>query len=267
MARNASSSRATPTKKLHKQILADPARPLHLGKNQSGMQAETEITNAGERRVVYSLWNHAMRVALRCANEMVELCGLHKQIANRIVEPWTHMNVVVSATDWLNFFALRCHPDAEPHFRALAWRIADVYFGSNPQPIPMGSWHLPYLDPDAMTLDIETQKKISAARCARVSYKLFDGSNPDAAGDIALYEKLLSGLLTGGQEPGHMSPLEHQATPLESAEERSGPFRGWMQHRKEIGGENMTFDYEAAVAKGWRDDAFSIFEHEMPPLL
>jgi thymidylate synthase ThyX len=266
-ARNASSSRAIPTRTMQRMIREDPAMPLHLGKTQKGMQAKEEITDARERRTVYALSKHALRVALQCSKDMVELCGLHKQIANRITEPWQHMNVVVSATDWHNFFALRCHPDAQPHFRALAWTIADVYFGSTPAPVAVGDWHLPYLDADALTLDLDLQKKVSAARCARVSYKLFDGSKPNVDGDVELYDRLLAGLHTGGGEPGHMSPLEHQATPLQDPTERSGPFRGWLQHRKEISGENMTFDYEAAVAKGWRDDALGILDYEMPPLI
>lgn len=266
-ARNASSSRAIPIKRMNKRIREDPALPLHLGRDQKGMQAFEQITDVRERRTVYALWKHAMRVALRCSEEMLELCGVAKQVANRLTEAHQHMDVIVSATDWDNFFALRCHPDAEPHFRALAWRMADAYYGSTPDQKAMGEWHLPYVLPEDFELDIEVVKKISAARCARVSYKLFDGSKPNAEGDIDLYEKLLRGLLTGDMEPGHMSPLEHQATPLDSATARSGPFRGWKQHRKEIAGENMTFDYEAAIEKGWRDTAYAIFEHDLPPLL
>lgn len=203
-ARNASSSRAIPVKTMDRLIREDPALPLHLGKNQRGMQAHEEIKSARERRTVYALWKNALRVALRSAKESIELCDLHKQIANRLTEPFQHMNVVVSATDWDNFFALRCHPDAEPHFRALAWKMADLYYGSTPRAVDTGAWHLPYLLDDEEFSDLTTMKKVSAARCARVSYKLFDGSKPNVEGDIALYDKLLRGLATGGGEPGHM---------------------------------------------------------------
>jgi len=265
MARNASSSRAIPTATMLRMLEADPALPLHIGLDQRGMQATKEVEDSGQRMAVLSLSKQALRKAIRATKEMTELFGVAKQVANRITEPWQHINVIVSATDWENFFALRCHPDAEPHFRALAWLIADAYYGSTPKPVAAGGWHLPYLMPEDMDLSIEVQKKVSAARCARVSYKLFDGSNPSLEGDLALCDKLLAGLRAGGGEPGHLSPFEHQAQALASADERSGPFRGWRQHRKEYVGENMTFDYEAAKAKGWRDTALAILEKRKDP--
>jgi len=268
-ARNASSSRAIPIRRMNKGILDDPALPLHIGKNESGMQAHSQITDPRERKVVLSLWMNALRTAVRCAEEMMELCGAAKQVANRLTEPHQHMNVVLTATDFDNAFALRCHPMAEPHFRALAWRMADAYYGSNPQQLEMGDWHLPYILPEEFDeFTVEELKQFSAARCARVSYRTHEGKKPSPEEDLKLYHRLLAGLAGDDPlEPGHMSPFEHQATPLEDPSERSGPFRGWKQHRKEFVGENMAFDYQAAVEKGWRDLAYSIFETEKPPLI
>lgn len=267
-ARNASSSRAIPVRTMLKRIEEDPAEPWHLGLQEPGMQARAEVSEPTARKSVYGLWRHAMRVALRSAQEMVELCGLHKQIANRITEPWQHMDVVLTATDFANFFALRCHPDAEPHFRVLAWRMADAYYtGSTPVLRRMGDWHLPYITAEERTsLPLETLKACSAARCARVSYRLHDGTATSVEKDLELHQRLLAGLVTGTGDPGHMSPLEHQATPLTDSNERSGPFKGWMQYRKEVVGENASFDYEDAVRRGWRDLAYSVVQSK-PPLI
>jgi hypothetical protein len=37
---------------------------------------------------------------------------------------------------------------------------------------------------------------------------------------------------------GHMSPFEHPATPMDTATEYYGNFKGWMQYRKLIPGES-----------------------------
>ena len=174
------------------------------------------------------------------------------------------MDTVLSATDFENFFALRCHPDAEPHFRVLAWRMADAYYtGSTPVARSLDDCHLPYVTAEErVALPMETLKACSAARCARVSYKLHDGATASVEKDLELHSRLLAGLVAGGGEPGHLSPLEHQATPLADPAARSGPFRGWKQYRKEVVGENATFDYQAAVAKGWQESAYVIIPEQ-----
>ena len=257
-ARNASSSRAIPVKKMIAGIEADPAFPVHLGKHQSGMQADEQISDPTARSAARALWRQALRASVLAAKDLVDVCGVAKQVANRLTEPFQHMDVIVTATDWDNFFALRCHPAAEPTIRVLAWSIADAYFGPDAKPLAVapGGWHLPYIqDGERLTLPIDVLIKCSAARCARVSYKTHDGAFPKVAEDLALYDRLLAGLSLGDGEPGHMSPLEHPCTPLEDAVSRSGPFRGWKQHRKDIPGECMTFDYHAAIARGWKKKA------------
>ena len=259
-ARNASSSRAIPVRTMLSRVLENPAEPIHLGLQEKGMQARAQITDPTARSAALGLWRRAMHEAVKSAGSLVDDCGLHKQIANRLTEPWQHMDVVLSATDFENFFALRCHPDAEPHFRVLAWRMADAYYGgSSPKPIALGDWHLPYVTAvERDSVPLESLKACSAARCARVSYKLHDGEAVSVEKDLELYKKLVTGLLAGTGDPGHMSPLEHQATPLDDPKAHSGPFRGWKQFRKEMVGENASFDYEAAVAKGWRASAYEI---------
>lgn len=256
--RNAASIRAIPTLKLIQAIEADPAVPLHWGLNEPGMQANKALTDAREISAARGLWLAAMRKAISSASELAQLFKLHKQVAGRLLAPWKHMDVVATATNWENFFALRCHPQAEPHIRILAWRMADAYYrDTKPKRVDLGQWHLPYVRPEERTaLSLEDQKVCSTARCARVSYRTHTGENATLAKDKDLYTKLLAGLASGEElEPGHMSPFEHQATPLEDPAARSGNFRGWLQHRKTIPGEAMSFNYDAAVAKGWRDIA------------
>lgn len=239
-------------------VLEDPAEPWHLGRQESGMQAHAEVTDATARSAALGLWRRALREAVKIAGSLVDDCGLHKQIANRLTAPFQHMDVVLSATDFDHFFALRCHPDAEPHFRVLAWRMADAYYtGSTTKKVALGDWHLPYVTAEERTtLPLATLKACSAARCARVSYKPHDGENSSVEKDTEIHGRLLAGLALG--DPCHMSPLEHQATPLADPLARSGPFMGWRQYRKEVVGENAVFDYEAAVARGWRGLAYAI---------
>lgn len=256
--RNASSSRAIPTTKLLKDVEDNPAMPLFWGLNEPGMQSREALTEPTALNAARGLWLHPMRVCLRAAKDMVDLCGLHKQLVNRVFEPWTHIDVIVSSTDYDNFFALRCHPDAEPTIQVLAWRMADAYYEATPALRKEGEWHLPYVRPEERDMPIEAQRICSVARCARVSYRTHDGANPSLEKDKELYSRLLAGLERGDGEPGHLSPFEHQAAPLSGSEERSGNFKGWKQFRKMIGGENMKFDYKGAIAKGWRDFAMQI---------
>jgi hypothetical protein len=261
LSRNASSSRAIPPEEALKAIEADMAFPFHWGLNERGMQAHSYLVDPGEIRAARAIWKEAGRRAIRSARELFELFKLHKQVINRLTEPWSHIDVVATATDWENFFALRCHPDAEPGIRLLAWRMADVFYAKGHQPTVLlpGQWHLPFVTPEEVqTLDLETAKRCSVARCARASYRLHDGSATSVPKDLALCDRLLAGLQTGNGEPGHMSPFEHQATPLEDPMGRSGNFRGWLQFRKQIPGEAMTFDYQAAVARGWREIAYTV---------
>ena len=75
-------------------------------------------------------------------------------------------------------------------------------------------------------MSVELLPRISAARCARVSYLTHDGENPDIVKDLQLFERLV------GSKPLHASPIEHQATPMSCAGGASRNFRGWAQHRE-----------------------------------
>ena len=255
--RNASSSRAIPIIKMIRAIIDNPAMPIHWGKNQAGMQAREQL---GEHCQVQAqlLWQAARDSAVEHAKTMMAL-GAHKQIVNRILEPFTHIRVIVTATNFANFFALRDHEDAQPEIRELAVAMKKAIEESTPQPLGPGEWHLPYLDAEDFKNIYEHLKEnnitrhdptqhetwmlacaVSAARCARVSYLTHDGERPTLQKDLELYRHLVNA------NPPHMSPCEHQASPncYGKVDDLDYPvthsnFRVWNQFRHFIQDESV----------------------------
>lgn len=233
--RNAASSRAIPVKKLLKQVWSDPAMPTYWGTNKPGMQAGEQL-DGWRLRAVRSLWRLASKVAVALVYLLMKL-NLHKQIANRILEPWMWMTTIVTATmdGYANLYYLRRHPDAQPEFFSLATVMYEAHKSSKPQTLEEGEWHLPYLqwyeklDVKHGHLSVELAKKLSTARCARVSYLNHDGTKPNKERDIKLHDMLA--------EAPHASPFEHVATPSIG---RHANFLGWRQYRKELPNENHT---------------------------
>lgn len=227
--RNAMSSRAIPVAKMLEQIRKDPAMPSYWGANQPGMQAKAELVGRSRDHAI-ALWRSAANEAANTAEVMQEL-GLHKQVANRILEPFQWMRTIVTATEWSNFFALRAHPDAQPEFQVLAREMLRGRQESVPELRPLGnresSWHLPYVsDTERACVADNLLPKLSAARCARVSYLTHDGERPDTRKDMALFDRLV------GAEPLHASPIEHQARTAADPAHRSNNFVGWVQYRQ-----------------------------------
>jgi thymidylate synthase ThyX len=243
--RNAQSSRAIPTAK-QIELIRDLSAP-HFLKNKAGMQASEEFKD-WEHDYAVKYWNQARDYAIAQAEVMLDL-GVHKQWANRILEPFSTIKVVVTATEWQNFFDLRLHHDAQPEIQELAQTMKAAIDESEPALLRVGEWHLPYITDDdkhyhgtdgAIYEDWQKElPKISAARCARVSYLNHDNSNPDIEKDLELARNLL--------ESGHLSPFEHQSKPIDNHYSHrakgithvamndgavwSGNFRGWTQHR------------------------------------
>lgn len=231
--RNSASSRAIPVDKLLTRVREDPAMPLWWGKNQPGMQAYEEIGGAALKQA-QELWLDARNQILDIVRELGKL-GLHKQIANRLLEPWMFITVIVSATEFDNWFHLRNHHAAQPEIAWVAKSMWGQYAANTPSEVAAGDWHLPLVSPEeAANHPLDVLKKISTGRCARVSYLTHEGVR-DIASDIKLHDRLCSGPETG--EPGHWSPFEHVARALDTAE-RSGNFIGWFQYRKEFAAEH-----------------------------
>lgn len=221
--RNARSSRAVPVAKMIEEVRTDPAMPIHWGKNQPGMQAREELTGV-DRSLAQSFW---LRAARKAADEATNVMSVnaHKQIVNRILEPFLHIDVVVTATEWNNFYALRRHEDAQPDMRILADRMWEAQECSPPRELGVGEWHTPYSPHGDLP--------VSVVRCARVSYSAYDRSPSDYEAGVELHDRL--------KAAGHWSPFEHQATPDDWAwgygyeyPHQHGNFRGWRQYRKMI---------------------------------
>lgn len=242
--RNASSSRAIPVKKQIKMVIDNPAIPLAFTKNQKGMQGG-EILADLEHKKAEEAWLLIRDEAVKFADVLADL-EVHKQYANRILEPWAHITVVCTATDFANFFALRYHPDALPEMSELAKQMWEKYSSNVPQRLEEGQFHLPFIQEDdysnntRMIANIEgiteqeLQVRRSVARCARVSYLTHEGSIPTIEQDLQLYNRLV------GSAPIHASPTEHQAQASSDPNLRSGNFRGWHQYRQTLKNQNIT---------------------------
>lgn len=252
--RSSASSRAIPIDKIIELIRTNPAMPSHWSKNQAGMQANGEIE---DKYTAQYLWKLAASKAIEVAEEMKAL-GLHKQVVNRILEPYQTMKTVVTSTCFNNFLWLRNHKDADPNLHALAGAMSDAFNKSEPVTLLEGEWHLPYVismrhsvygrmfycDSNGDVLELDEAKKVSASCCAQTSYRKSDESVDKA---VMIYEKLIT------SDRCHASPTEHQATPtprkgviyeqlsIEGVTHVdklgvpwSGNFHGWIQHRQLI---------------------------------
>lgn len=226
--RNAASSRAIPVQKTIEEIRNNPARPVYWGKNQKGMQAQEELEPELANDAI-NVWDEAAHVAISHVERLIAL-NVHKQIANRLLEPWMHTKTLVTATEYNNFFALRCHKDAQPEFQCLAWKMLDVYCKSEPENKQYGEWHLPFGGILRSSVTIQEALKICTARAARLSYKTFDGDISEEK-DFALHDQLMNN--------GHWSPFEHCARAIKENVEDSN-FKGWWQYRKSFPTENKT---------------------------
>lgn len=228
LSRNAASSRAIPTSKIIQAINDNPARPEWWGANQSGMQAKEQITDSQKDKCAEGIF--VLKYAAIDTVEELNLQGLHKQIANRYLEPWFHITVLVTATDWDNFFALRAHPDAQPEFQVLAYRMLDQYLNTKPDKLNWGEWHLPFTDDEeCLYYNNEQSLAHSVACAARTSYTTHDDDFPIEK-QMALTKHLSSA--------GHWSPFEHQAQAVHDCE-RSGNFTGgWFQYRQNFKTQN-----------------------------
>lgn len=208
LSKNAGGSRAIPIEKMIKNVQDNTVYPMWT-QNEKGMQGKLIMNE----KLVNELNNDVYFMRDQTITEVKNLAskGVHKQNANRYLEPFQHIKLLCTGTDWDNFFTLRCHPDAQPEIRSLAEAIREAMKNSKPQKLEPGQWHIPFEEfmPDGVS---EQDKiKVAVARCARVSYNNFDTNSIDVPKDIDLYNKLVV------QQPAHMSPTEHIArVPKES---------------------------------------------------
>lgn len=231
LSRNSASSRAIPVKRILHQVWSDPAYPIAWGANQAGMQAHSELS--GWRRWLARRLFLSVRIPVLITVWLLSKVGLHKQVANRLLEPWAWHTAIVSGTEFDNFFTLRDHKDAQPEFQMLAREMRIARDLSVPRRIPWDGWHLPYVASSSMGGPVYGSDdpflegpKVSAACCARVSY-VRQNDRKSVEDDVKFTDRLTSS--------GHYSPLEH---PARAQRGWHGNYRGWKQLRKFYPGEN-----------------------------
>lgn len=222
--RNSASSRAIPVNKIIEQVLSDPAIPIKFPQEQPGMSGtkdEVHLRYKAEQR-----WRGAAIQAAKSATSL-SILKVHKSVVNRLLEPFMWHTVVVSSTDWDNFFNQRISPDAQPEINDLAEKMQSALRASVPQRVGKGEWHLPYVtEHEHNYYDIGTRQALSVARVAGVSYNRL-GKTRELEADLKLYDRLLSAT------PPHWSPFEHVATPSEFVVPGHdlGNFDCWVQLR------------------------------------
>jgi len=251
--RNSASSRAIPVETRIKQVIEHPFVPEAFGKNKGGMQAG-ESLEGDENERARRAWLLGRNLAVDAAQQLMSL-GVHKQHANRLLEPFVWHTVVVSSTEWANFFALRCHPAAQPEMQITASLMRDALDASTPRELSEGEWHLPYVHDDeraavdfAQPYEVSSLVALSVVRCAAVSYdrQLADRTWEQVA---RRYSAM--------RDSGHWSPFEHAAKVASAEEVRRhalhryvddvgfepafiGNFAApWLQHRKMLPGEAL----------------------------
>lgn len=215
--KNSASSRAIPVKTSNELIKNNPAIPVYWGKNQSGMVAGEELGEL-EKEASKQVWLAAMHSAIAHSTVLDQLKN-HKQVANRIVEPWQRMKTVMSGTEWANLFYLRDHPDADPTFQELAKVMIKAKSQVQPVELRYKQWHTPYvtrkIEGDVIhyfsagqELTIQQALMVSASCSAQTSYRKSDESLEKA---MQVFERLNIG---SEDKPAHASPTTHQGTPI-----------------------------------------------------
>ena len=293
--RNAASSRAIPFKKMLDQL---NGKPVRFGQANSGMQDRNEDYKASidgryeEYETGIGLhsspavltpeqaWEGARQDAIFWSNAFHQ-AGYHKQVVNRITEPYQIIKGVITATEFANFSWLRNDTAADPTLQELARCMLEGFNASKPKVLMEDNWHLPFVETryiglvselqyivEGVPVSIEDAIKVSSARCAAVSFRNEDYGMEKC---LEVYARLVS------DERKHSSAMEHQAKPINRTEYNylsreyplldcyqpqinhvdsfhtwepgishvdrqgnfwSGNFKGWIQHRKLIPGEN-----------------------------
>ena len=211
ISKSGASSRAIPVAKSIEAIQNHSYMPIHFGQNKAGMSADQEVDKT-TKFTAKCAWDFAARNAIESAKTLNSL-GIHKQVTNRVLEPFSYMRMVVTATEWDNFFWLRLHEDADPHINELARVMLFALQESIPTELQQGDYHVPFFGEGYWTPAIEARYGVTAQQaiehsmscCAQTSYRKLDMSS-EKTQDIV--KKLFGG------SRAHSSCGEHQASPM-----------------------------------------------------
>ncbi|MCX8008204.1 MAG: FAD-dependent thymidylate synthase [Patescibacteria group bacterium] len=232
LSKNSASSRGIPISKRIEKIKESLAYPVEWGRNQKGMVASEEVNKETQERAA-KLWKEASEAAIHFAEELNKL-NIHKQIVNRVLEPfsWQHSVITGMRSAFDHMFEQRIHKDAQPEFRELAIKIKEAIMNSIPK---TGVIHFPYILPEEEELSPSLRAIISVARCARVSYTPFDSDKADIEEDVGLFGRLYYA------DPPHLSPFEHVA----------------IVNEKEYGCQRSYFNLTGFVSFRWLIETYS----------
>lgn len=237
ISRNFQSSRAVPVKQMIEQVRNNPAMPVHWGMNQPGMVADSEVQGFTKQQSI-KRWKWAAKQAAECAEALNE-AGVHKQVVNRLLEPfmWTKGIVTATIDDWQAFLKLRLHKDAQPEIKALAYEIGQAIINSSSAELSDGDWHMPYFGDgywlEGCGIPLKDALMISSSCCGQVSYRKLDESLDKAKKIYGMLNLPENGNYK--EDPPHFSPTEHQARARNGDFEMSGNFHSedsWLQYRK-----------------------------------
>lgn len=257
LSKNSASSRAIPLAKMIKAVEENPFIPIEWQRNHKGMQG-TELVNEDDAWHCKNTWLVARDHAVYQAKLLGERYDVTKQLCNRLLEPFMWHTVLVTATEWENFFALRAHKDAEIHMQKLAYLMLDAYNNAHVEQLQPGQWHVPFSYASGTPI-ADAYLKVATARAAQTSYTIVGEDEKPSSWEklIQLHDEKLV-------PSGHWSPFEHCARAINSIEHDTkghnliwnqrantywldekgwcGNFRGFIQYRKTFPGENKSDD-------------------------
>jgi thymidylate synthase ThyX len=200
---NTASARAIPSQRYIDSVKDTPYVPT-LTLNQKGMTGEPvsyEPTAAAAHEAIGQLFTEAVSLVRLLAS-----LGIHKQNANRYLEPFAMVRLLVTATDWDNFFKLRSGDadcPTQDDFKTVANAMKAAYDTSVPAAIEYGEMYMPVFEHHTDNF------RQAIARCARLSYLTHDGAY-SVEDDERLYDRLLI--------DGHLTPFEHVGLVLETVD-------------------------------------------------
>lgn len=111
--RNSASSRAIPFRKMLKMVQENPFIPIAWQVDHKGMQGNEYITDPLAINGCIEAWlqyrdSCVLSAQVLRAEDNTDVKPLTKQLCNRTLENFMYHQVLVTATEWENFFALRC---------------------------------------------------------------------------------------------------------------------------------------------------------------
>ena len=177
--RNSASSRAIPFNKMVKMVEENPFIPIAWQKDHKGMQG-SKYQNDFENAQSKLNWNLARLQAMSQATQLHEN-GVTKQLCNRLLEPFMWHTVIVTATEWENFFNLRCpqyviswYPENRPE----ATEPTEATFRSRKDAIKATKGNCYSIDDFSWFYSNESQADIHIQAIAELMWDAYNESTP-----------------------------------------------------------------------------------------